>query len=217
MLSWVAMRRADPSLLSLVRAIVRGEDAAVSRLLARAPDLCRARFASGATRQAAKEHFFDEIRHYVYAGDTALHLAAAAYRPGIVRKLLRLGADAGAKNRRGAEALHYAVDGGPGSPSWNPRAQATTIAVLLGAGADPNAVDQGGVTPLHRAVRNRCAAAVATLLEGGADRRRRNRSGSTPIELATRTSGRGGSGSPEAKEQQKEILRLLRARSSGHE
>src|SRR5450631_2752957 len=56
-----------------------------------------------------------------------------------------------AKNRRGAGPVHYAVDGIPGSPSWNPRAQAATVVCLLEAGADPKAVDAGGVTPLHRA------------------------------------------------------------------
>jgi ankyrin repeat protein len=80
---------------------------------------------------------------------------------------------------------------------------------LLDAGADPNAVDKGGTTPLHRAVRNRCAAAVAALLDGGADRHADNGRGSTPAKLAAQTSGRGGSGSPEAKAQQHEILRLL--------
>ena len=70
---------------------------------------------------------------------------------------------------------------------------------LVAAGADPNAVDQGGVTPLHRAVRNRCAAAVRALLDGGADARRKNKRGSTPMQLATQNTGRGGTGSPEAK------------------
>jgi ankyrin repeat protein len=197
------------SLTALIRAIVGSDDAAVSRLLADAPALASARVAVGATRQAAKPHFLDEIAHYVYAGDTALHIAAAAYRPAIVRTLIAMGAEVGAKNRRGAEPLHYAVDGGPGSPAWNPSAQAETVACLIEGGADPNAVDQGGVTPLHRAVRNRCAAAVRALLAGGADARRKNKSGSTSMQLATQNTGRGGSGSPEAKAQQEEIVRLL--------
>ena len=200
----------DPSLRTLIQAIVAGDDAAVSRLLAATPALARDHLGEGATRQSAKANFFDEIKHYVYAGDTALHMAAAAYQPAIVSKLLALGSDPRAKNRRGAEPLHYAVDGGPGASFWNPTAQSATIAALLKAGGDPNAVDMGGVTPLHRAVRNRCADAVRTLLDGGADARLRNKSGSTPMQLATRTTGRGGSGSPEAKEQQKEILRLLK-------
>jgi len=58
-------------------------------------------------------------------------------------------------------------------------------------------------------VRTRCAAAVGTLLECGADPARKTKTGSTPMLLATKTTGRGGSGSAEAKAQQKEILRLL--------
>jgi ankyrin repeat protein len=65
------------------------------------------------------------------------------------------------------------------------------------------------VTPLHRAVRTRCATAVRALLDCGADARRQNGSGSTPIRLATLHTGRGGSGSAEAKAQQAEIVRLL--------
>jgi hypothetical protein len=50
---------------------------------------------------------------------------------------------------------------------------------------------------------------VQALLEGGADAGRQNKTGSTPIQLATWTTGRGGSGSPESRAQQEEILRLL--------
>lgn len=78
-----------------------------------------------------------------------------------------------------------------------------------GAGADPNAIDKSGVAPLHRAVRNRCAAAVRALIDGGADPRAPNRNGSIPLLLVTQNTGRGGSGSAEAKAQQKEIVRLL--------
>jgi hypothetical protein len=65
------------------------------------------------------------------------------------------------------------------------------------------------VTPLHRAVRTRCAAAVRALLDGGADPLRANGNGSTPLKLATQTTGRGGSGSPAAKAQQEQIVQLL--------
>ena len=111
--------------------------------------------------------------------------------------------------RRGAEPLDYAVDGGPGLPAWNPNAQTKIIARLIRVGADPNAVGKGGVAPLHRAVRNRCAAAVGALIDGGADPRVPNRNSSTPVLLATQNTGRGGSGSAESKAQQQEILRLL--------
>jgi hypothetical protein len=133
-------------------------------------------------------------------------MAAAVYETEIVRQLIALGADIRARNRRGAEPLHYAPVGLPGSDTWNPDTQAATIALLIEAGADPNAIDKSGVTPLHRAVRTRCAAAVKTLLDGGADVRARNNNGSTPLLLATQNTGRGGTGSPEAKAQQHEIL-----------
>jgi ankyrin repeat protein len=138
-----------------------------------------------------------------------VHAAAAAYRTAGAQQLIALGANVRARNRRGAEPLHAAAVGMPGSPAWDPRAQSATIACLIAAGADPDAVDGGGVTPLHRAVRTRCAAAVQALLSAGADPRRANRNGSTPILLATQNTGRGGSGSPEAKAQQSEIVRLL--------
>jgi hypothetical protein len=205
----VATARADDPLRALVQAIAAGDAAAFTSMLASTPDLARLRFAEGATRQTAKANFLDEIGHYIYAGDTALHIAAAAHRDDMVAALVAKGADVRARNRRGAEPLHYAADGGPGSPTWNPHAQAATIARLIAAGADPNAVDKSGVAPLHRAVRTRCAAAVTALLDGGARARARNANGSTPLLLATHTTGRGGSGSAEAKAQQAEILRLL--------
>jgi len=195
-------------LMTLARAIVADADAA-AKLLAASPLLARASFERGATRQEANTFFLDRIGRYIYAGDTALHVAAAVYRPDVVRKLLAGGADVRARNRRGAQPLHAAAVGSPVSPAWDPPAQAATIALLIEAGADPDAVDMDGVTPLHRAVRTRCAAAVAALLDGGADAARRNKGGSTPLRLARLTTGRGGSGSPEAKAQQQEILRLL--------
>jgi ankyrin repeat protein len=145
----------------------------------------------------------------VYGGDTALHVAAAGHRPELAHLLLSAGADVSARNRRGAQSLHYAADGTPGGTNWNPHAQAATIACLLEAGADPNAADGSGVAPIHRAVRTRCAAAVRALLDGGADPRRTNSSGSTPMTLATHNTGRGGTGSAQAKAQQAEITRLL--------
>ena len=190
--------------------IVSGDSETAIRLLDDSPQLAREGAARGATRQTAKENFFDRIKHYMNEGDTALHMAAAANQTRIAEALISRGANVRARNRRGAEPLHYAVDGGPGSPVWNPDEQTKIIAMLIRAGADPNAVDKSGVAPLHRAVRNRCAAAVRALIEGGADPRASNRKGSTPILLATLNTGKSGSGSPGAKEQQREILRILK-------
>jgi hypothetical protein len=190
-------------------AIAAGEVAPCLDLLTAEAGLARARVEGGATRADAKANFLAGIGHYIYAGDTALHIAAAAYRVEVAERLIGLGAEVRARNRRGAEPLHYAADGNPQARRWDPPAQAATIERLIAAGADPNARDNSGVAPLHRAVRTRCAAAVAALLEGGADASLRNASGSTPMMLATQPTGRGGSGSPQAKAQQAKIVALL--------
>jgi hypothetical protein len=205
----------DTELMKLVRTVVAADDAGVFKLLAANPTLANAHFERGATRQIEKPYFLHEIGHYIYAGDTALHVAAAAHSEKIARKLIAIGADVRAKNRRGAEPLHYATDGMPGSRGWNPAAQAATVACLIAAGADPNALDKSGVAPLHRAVRTRCAAAVAALLKGGADPRRKNKNGSTPMLLASQNTGRGGSGSREAKSEQARIVELLQQHIKG--
>ena len=194
--------------MRLMRAI-DSDEAAAARLLGAAPALARACIATGATRQGSDSYFLVRIRRHVYAGDTALHVAAAAHWTDFAQALVAAGAGLRARNRRGAEPLHAAAVGSPGADTWDPGAQAATIAWLIGAGADPNAVDMDGVTPLHRAVRTRSAAAVAALLAGGADAARKNDGGSSPLRLARLTTGRSGSGSPEAKAQQQEILHLL--------
>src|SRR4051812_17822808 len=103
-----AMPTDPPQLLALLKAIAEGDTAQAFDLLAQAPQLAGARLTQGATRQMAKPHFWPEIQHYVYAGDTPLHLAAAAYQTEVARRLIDLGADLGAANRRGAQPLHYA-------------------------------------------------------------------------------------------------------------
>ncbi len=208
------MTEPDEHLRELLGLIVMGDGSRVMDRLASSPDLATRPFRSGATRQAATQYFFEAIGRYIYAGDTALHFAAAAYRTEIARLLLERGADVQARNRHGATPLHDAAVGSPGGKMWNPDAQTATIAFLIAAGADPNSLDKRGVTPLHKAVRTRCAAAVRTLLEHGANRAVRNRSGSTPESLARVNSGRGGSGSAEAKLEQQEILRVF-AQHSG--
>lgn len=201
----------ESALTAMVRAIVSGDERKATRLLDASPGLAQEAVEIGASGLFAVEIYFEEIEHYVYGGDTALHVAAAAYQKRIALALIRKDADVRARNRRGAEPLHYAVDGMPGSPTWNARAQKAVVVCLLAAGADPNASDMSGVTPLHRGVRTRCSAAVAALLAGGADPLRRNGNGSTALHLAVRTTGRGDAGSAAAREQQAEIITLLLA------
>ena len=192
-------------LVTLFVAIANSDHDAAAHLLNSAPGLATAGI-------ARPDEFFLSARFaQVYEGDTALHAAAFSYDTEMARELMASGADPRARNRRGAEPLHAAVIGNPGSPTWNPARQYEVIHYLIDSGADPNAPAAGGVTPLHRAVRNRCSAAVEVLLRAGADPRRQNDSGSTATDLAHWTTGRSGTGSAVAKAEQQTIVELLRA------
>ena len=148
-----------------------------------------------------------KIFHWIYAGDTALHVAAAGYRVELVRLLLTAGADPNStKNHRQSGPLHYAADGYVNGPDWDAKRQVQTIQCLLEAGAGINAQDKNGATPLHRAVRTRCAAAVKCLLQAGSDAKLKNKPGSTPFHLAVQNTGRGGTGAEVAKAAQRQII-----------
>ena len=198
-------RIVSSAFISFVRVVIEGDLDQLSSRLAARPELATMSSETGATRGDASTFFFTEIAHYLYAGDTALHMAAAAFRRPVVELLIACGADCRARNRRGAEPLHYAAD----TNRWNPDAQAETIEYLISMGAESNAQEIGGATPLHRAVRTRSLPAVRALLDGGANPRLRNKSGSTPLHLAVQTTGRGGSGSVEGRQQQADIVKLL--------
>jgi hypothetical protein len=199
----------DASLRALMSAIASRDDAGIERRLKAEPGLALAALAEGASRAAARGNFLPQLGCYLYEGATALHIAAAAYRPDLCRRLIAAGALVAARTRRGWTPLHHAADSHPNLPGWDPGRQAQTIAALVAAGADPNATDGNGTTPLHRAIRTRGAAAVAALLEAGADPAARTRNGSTPRRLAAVPSGRGGSGAPLAKAEQARIVELL--------
>lgn len=147
------------------------------------------------------------IFHWIYVGDTPLHLAAAGYRVEIVQLLLASGADPNAAgNRRRSSPLHYAADGFITGSAWDEKRQVETIRCLLDYGADFQLQDLNGATPLHRAVRTRCAAAVRCFLKAGADPTVRNKPGSTPFHLAVQNTGRGGTGAAASVSAQREII-----------
>src|SRR3954466_299824 len=106
-----ARHEKDAELWRLLRAIATGDSARASRLLADSPRLAVDASPTGAMRKSSASYYFKEVGHYVYAGDTALHLAAAAYRTDIAKELVAHGAEVSARNRRGAQPLHYAADG----------------------------------------------------------------------------------------------------------
>jgi ankyrin repeat protein len=109
-------------------------------------------------------------------------------------------------NHRQSGPLHYAADGYINGPAWDAKRQVKTLRCLLDAGADINEQDKNGATPLHRAVRTRCAAAVKFLLDSGSNATSKNKPGSTAFHLAVQNTGRGGSGSEEARVAQRQII-----------
>jgi hypothetical protein len=79
----------------------------ITRLLKKSPELSALR--------VVQDHLVETIPHWLYVGDTPLHLAAAALRVKAAKLLLASGADANAQNRRGATPLHYVCDPRPES------------------------------------------------------------------------------------------------------
>jgi ankyrin repeat protein len=181
-------------------AIVDDDRPQVRKLLGADPGL--------ASRPVDTPQVYQAKYHWQYAGNTALHLAAAGHSSEMVRLLLAAGADVNvAGKHRWGRPLHYAARGDISDSAWDANRQVKTIRVLLAAGADVHAADKNGATPLHNAVRSRCTAAVKCLLEAGADPERKNGPGSTPFHLAVQNTGKGGSGSEVAHAAQAEIIR----------
>ena len=111
-------------------------------------------------------------------GFTALHLAAFFAHPIAVELLLERGApvNAASDNTQRVQPLHSAAASG----------DVTVVKLLLGAGADPNAVQRLGFTPLHAAAQNGSREMVEALLAAGASPARANDEGETPADLAAR-------------------------------
>jgi uncharacterized protein len=118
------------------------------------------------------------VNSYAQDGFFPLGLAAFFKHADAVRLLLERGADANQESRHAqivVRPLHSAAaDGG-----------STEVAqLLLDAGADVNAKQPGGFTPLHAAAQVGNEELVALLLERGADPAARLDDGRTPADLA---------------------------------
>ena len=109
------------------------------------------------------------------ANRTALHRAVSGPHPAIVELLLRRGADLRAADRSGRTPLHWAAVVG----------SVECGALLLDAGADPEAVTTGsGATPLHMAADSGQAGFVEFMVARGADPESKDKGGLRPVDLA---------------------------------
>ena len=184
----------------LIQAVLHN-DADLKHLLQESSDIVNIRM--------KRDQLIKPIPHWLYVGDTPLHLAAAAQNIEATKLLLKAGADVNAENRRRATPLHYACDARPASSSaWNPKRQAAVISLLIGHSAGLEHADSGGATPLHRAVRARSPEAVRQLLKAGARvDSRLAKQGTTPLHLAVHSTGAGGTAG--TRNEQIEIISLL--------
>ena len=112
---------------------------------------------------------------YACRGDNGEH-------PDEIQHLLALGADIDIRNYKGKTGLHYAAKAG----------FLNVIHLLIENGADLDAPDNDGETPLFEAIRStiksreKQRAAVEALLSKGANPNVKNRKGQTPLQVAKR-------------------------------
>ena len=106
-------------------------------------------------------------------GSTALIVAAEKGLPGLVKLLLKAGANIEFANKRGRRALHRSI--------WG---SLDTMKVLIEAGANVNAADKRGNRTLNMAAYENRSAMVKLLIKAGADIRAGNEKNNTPLHHA---------------------------------
>jgi uncharacterized protein len=141
----------------------------------------------------------DEINHPVSDGFSLMHVACMFGQRNLVTYLLGRHAlvNLNADNKSKATPLHLAT-------AYREEVTAAAIAEkLIEHGAELNAKDADGQTPLHHAVARSSQLLVATLIEAGADPYMKDAQGRSPVDLAKELS----TDSPATSDQIRETLK----------
>lgn len=173
-------KSAPPDATSLAAAVASGDAAQIRRALAGVhPDTPAADGSSvliaaiGAGNLVAVQILLDagaDPDRAGKGGETPVHAAAFADDPRLLQAVLAHGGNPDVRNAVTGESPLASAIVGLGLPQ---------VRLLLEAGADPNAADHNGDTPLHAAGSVNAGGAILALLEAGARPMARNSAGDT--------------------------------------